>query len=269
MRIKWSSKVKEKPKLKMIRSKENGDLILIPIENYKKDASSCFTMEEYKHPSIKIKVSDIMLKVGDKVKIREDLIVGEKYGVFTFSELMSNFKGKETIIEGITHKNDKIYENYDLNIDNRNFCWTKEMLEKVEEEDNHMKELTFKEVIANIKEDEVWEATIKKNGNYVKKIWMKYNDLRIENNEPRAIWCLDEEIRYKLQRPQYTFQEAFKSFEEGKEIESTSGTKYKYDKTSFEVSIIESQCENRATIYCFEDTLFRCDEIQGKWYIND
>lgn len=130
-----------------------------------------------------------------------------------------------------------------------------------------MKELTFREVIANIKEGEVWEVT--KETYSIRKVWMLHGDLRIENNTGRTITCIDTDVKFKLQRQQYTFQEAFESFEEGKEIESCGGTIYRLDKATEEVHIIETQYENRTSIYCFEDVLFRCDEIQGKWYINN
>lgn len=40
-------------------------------------------------------------KVGDKVKVREDLIVGREYGGWVFVEEMAEFLGKEVIIEGV------------------------------------------------------------------------------------------------------------------------------------------------------------------------
>nr|WP_302597857.1 hypothetical protein [uncultured Cellulosilyticum sp.] len=78
-----------------------------------------------------------------------------------------------------------------------------------------MKELTFREVIANIKEGEVWE------GKY-KKIYIQNSTLFVENINSNfdgviAVGFVLDEI-YKLKRKKYSFAEAFKAYEEGKEI---------------------------------------------------
>lgn len=154
-----------------------------------------------------------MLKVGDKVKVREDL---------------------------------------------GGWCWTEEMFEKIEEkENNNMKELTFREVIANIKEGEVWERV---DGEYISnRIELKNGQLKQYNFwNGKMSFTLKEagvifdKTLYKLKRPQYTFQEAFKAFEEGKEIESCESGDI-YNTTEEDV----------------EYKLFYGYEIQGKWYIND
>lgn len=198
MNIKWNFKVKEKPKFKMIRSKENGDLILIPIENYKEDIGSCFTMEERRPLSIKIKVSDIMLKVGDKVKIRGDLEVGQKFNKCDFTKEMKKYRGKIAKIEFICGRFIL------LDIDNQEFGWTEDMFDRVEE-DNKMKELTFKEIIANIKEDEVWES------NDIS-IFKTKDDISISwknDDYDNGVLIFDDE-KFKLtKRKEYTFEEAF------------------------------------------------------------
>lgn len=52
MNIKWNFKERREPELKIIRSKENGDLIIVPIEkiNHKEDSDNYFTREYYSHP---------------------------------------------------------------------------------------------------------------------------------------------------------------------------------------------------------------------------
>lgn len=77
-------------------------------------------------------------KVGDKVKIREDLIVGYKYGVDTFVEDMEQYKGKTTTVADVTDNN-----KYKLNIDTY-WRWTDEMLEDnaVVESKNNVNEQT-------------------------------------------------------------------------------------------------------------------------------
>ena len=62
-------------------------------------------------------------KVGDKVKIREDLIVGNKYGADTYVDDMEQYKGEITTVAKITDNN-----KYKLDIDGY-WCWTDEMLE--------------------------------------------------------------------------------------------------------------------------------------------
>jgi hypothetical protein len=72
-------------------------------------------------------------KVGDKVKIREDLIVDNDYGSDGFTEEMEQYKGKTATIT------DVCYDKYEIDIDDGNWCWTDEMLEDdtvVESEDD-------------------------------------------------------------------------------------------------------------------------------------
>lgn len=89
-------------------------------------------------------------KVGDKVKIREDLKVGCRYndGCF-FDQEMEKYKGKNAVIKNgriptYLNGNEKI-ENannyrYTLDIDNGEFYWSSSMLEKVEDK-KHFKSL--------------------------------------------------------------------------------------------------------------------------------
>lgn len=125
----------------------------------------------------------------------------------------------------------------------------------IKEEVNYM-EKTFREVIADIKEGEVWESTYTK---------IYIGDYGIEIKSKSAftedtISLLPEEGgNYKLQRKEYTFTEAFAAYEEGKEIEScNSGVKYRLQHGG-------SDCYSNGTktnVLCF-------GEIRGKWYINN
>lgn len=110
-----------------------------------------------------------------------------------------------------------------------------------------MKELTFREVIANIKEGEVWE------GKY-KKIYIQNSILFVENINSNfdgviAVGFVLDEI-YKLKRKTHSFTEAFKAYEEGKEIESCINSDWYYKL---------GECE----------LLVYAKEIKGEWYIND
>lgn len=67
-------------------------------------------------------------KIGEKVKIREDLIVNKWYGRDAFASDMAEYKGK---IAKIVRVNE-INKCYDLDIDEGFYFWTDEMFEEVE-----------------------------------------------------------------------------------------------------------------------------------------
>lgn len=62
-------------------------------------------------------------KVGDKVKIREDLIVGNEYGADDFAEEMELYKG------GIATITDIYNNKYFIDVDDGEWYWTDEMFE--------------------------------------------------------------------------------------------------------------------------------------------
>lgn len=108
-----------------------------------------------------------------------------------------------------------------------------------------METLTFREVITNIKEGEVWESR-------TKLIECKENGLDIirKNKIETNYMFFDYNENFKLQRKEYTFEEAFKVYEEGKELESVvTGISYKKD--------YEEEYDEAISI----------NEIRGKWYI--
>ena len=65
----------------------------------------------------------IKYKEGDKVKIREDLIIGGKYGRYHYSGYMNSVvkQGDIVVIEKVLHSNDYIIRRVD--------CFTDEMIE--------------------------------------------------------------------------------------------------------------------------------------------
>ena len=65
-------------------------------------------------------------KIGDKVKIREDLVVNKCYGIDTFVEDMEKFKGKEVTIFDITYEAGREYR---IEEDEGAYFWTAEMFE--------------------------------------------------------------------------------------------------------------------------------------------
>ena len=66
-------------------------------------------------------------KVGDKVRIRRDLEVEERYGDNSFTTIMEQFKGKLVTIIDVVCVIDKTF--YNIKEDNMNFFWTDEMIE--------------------------------------------------------------------------------------------------------------------------------------------
>lgn len=123
-----------------------------------------------------------------------------------------------------------------------------------------MKELTFKDVIVNIKEDEVWES------NDIS-IFKTKDDISIDwkNGGDNGVLIFDDE-KFKLKRKQYNFEEAFKFFEKGKEIESVVSRKCFKIRDSVSVYITKDKTINTVND---EIRLFTHNEIRGKWYVND
>lgn len=66
-------------------------------------------------------------KVGDKVKIKENLIVGKTYGGLYLHDGAGRHIGEETIVTKVER------DHYRLAVDNSSRIWTNEMLEPLEE----------------------------------------------------------------------------------------------------------------------------------------
>ena len=76
-------------------------------------------------------------KVGDKVRLRNNLEVGKKYGKITFLIQMEGLKDKEMRVEGISPQG-----NYILN-DGRTLYYSEEMLEKATDNNNDLFEFAL------------------------------------------------------------------------------------------------------------------------------
>ena len=74
-------------------------------------------------------------KVGDKVRVREDLVVDEKYGDLHLTKSMERFKGQIVTIEEVREED---RTRYNLKEDNDKFWWSTEMLEPIEKERKEM-----------------------------------------------------------------------------------------------------------------------------------
>ena len=141
----------------------------------------------------------------------------------------------------------------------RKFCFREKAFEVVKEE-KEMQEKTFIEVIKDIKEGEVWESHCKRiigNGD---------GDFKIESKSGGdfgSYVAIRGENKYRLKRKEYTFEEAFKAYENGKVIEScVTGDKYTWN------GFTDLICKNGADGYSKLKSIY-IEEIKGKWYINN
>lgn len=66
------------------------------------------------------------IKKGDRLKVRDDLIVDETYGDFDFTQIMSKYKGEVVTIDKIYDINKGVYL---IKEDGSLSAWTKSMLE--------------------------------------------------------------------------------------------------------------------------------------------
>ena len=83
-------------------------------------------------------------KVGDKVKVREDLEAGKTYGGSTFSIQMREYRGQIVTIKIVDNNS------YSIEEDKQYWYWTDEMLDDVEEENTISEEMTIGQVIDNL-----------------------------------------------------------------------------------------------------------------------
>ena len=133
---------------------------------------------------------------------------------------------------------------------------------EIVKEENKM-EKTFREVIADIKEGEVWESE-----NTLTQIYTRNDVLIIDFKEEvtTEIVKIPADAKFRLKRKEYSFDEAFKAYEEGKEIESKH-SKYKYKKIDNEDHVYIKETDY--WLKRIEDEIISFNEIRGKWYIND
>ena len=130
---------------------------------------------------------------------------------------------------------------------------------EIVKEENKM-EKTFREVIADIKEGEVWESE-----NTLTQIYTRNDVLIIDFKEEvtTEIVKIPADAKFRLKRKEYSFNEAFKAYEEGEVVESEDGFIYK------KINGQDCVCSDEARDWVKNDGGFSVKEIRGKWYIND
>lgn len=96
-------------------------------------------------------------KVGDKVKVRDDLVIGNCYSYYAYCGNMVNFRGKTVTIKSVA------YYFYRIEEDRQTSCWTDGMFEDDFEEDEEVSTSTeaetakfraFLEEVANLDADD-------------------------------------------------------------------------------------------------------------------
>ena len=110
-------------------------------------------------------------KIGDKVKVRNDLVVNKKYGSQTFVPTMAKFTGEQIIKEVYT-------QGYTIKAD-KNLCqylWTDEMFEDTE--DNKMKNQNITVNMENLSPEErsTLLSLIEKANKPKNKVWKPEKD---------------------------------------------------------------------------------------------
>lgn len=198
---------------------------------------------------------DMKFKIGDKVRVREDLVAGNYYGRECFVGKMEYNKGKVFEIKGIC-EGAYIFEE-------DGFHWTDEMLEKVKKE-KETQEKTFREVITDIKEGEVWECRSK----YIQRFADGIQIYHKEKGKSTPSMFMSNNDKFKLQGKEYSFEEAFKAFEEGKEIESLA-SEIKYRRFDKKVSLFVGGENEDFSGINNDNAIFSINEIRSKWYINN
>ena len=116
---------------------------------------------------------------------------------------------------------------------------------------------TFREVIETIKEGEVWVNEVSP----ISFIRLREDGV-LDFNENEGVSLYNT---YTLQRKEYTFEEAFKAYEDGKEIESCEGP-YRYKKQNGNDAYFDTFAE---AWWIGAPITVSLQEIRGKWYINN
>lgn len=155
-----------------------------------------------------------------------------------------------------------------------NLCFREHAFEIVKEDNM---EKTFREVIADIKEGEVWESAqdcfqLKEISCIEGRIKFKLEGVFVEKTDNLNNVNTGEGNgqTFELQRKQYTFEEAFKAYEEGKEIESCEVLTGCYPSKYKRIANKDAQWIEES--YSWDKRKYigiPFYEVRGKWYINN
>lgn len=207
-------------------------------------------------------------KIGDKVKIRNDLVEYKQYGSCTFVPYMKNFKGEQIIKE--------IFNNgYTIKADTQDFKWSDEMFEDIKEDemDNHtlkinMNNLTDEERAtllslvekANKPVNKVWKPDVEEefytlfgDGSINKLTWFNNAD-RIKRYEIGNCFKTEDEAEFALERQKVITELKRYALEHNKkEIDWSDKEQDKYfmyySYISFKIIIDYTTTSKRTTTY--------------------
>lgn len=153
-------------------------------------------------------------KVGDKVRVRNDLVVYDRYGNQTFVPTMAEYTGEQIIKEVCV-------KGYTIKADTQNYKWTDEMFEDIKEDkmDNNtlqinMNNLTDEERAtllslvekANKSESKVWKPEMEEKfytlfgyGSINELTWLNHADI-IKRYEIGNCFKTKDEAKFALER---------------------------------------------------------------------
>lgn len=128
-------------------------------------------------------------KVGDKVRVRTDLVVDDEYGIdwgVMFAEEMDKFRGQVVTIAKVT--NEGIYN---IKEDDNDWCWTEDMLEPVNDNVNHPSHYTDGKIeVIDFIEDKKLGFHLGNAIKYIARAGKKDKDKVVEDIQ-KAIWYLN------------------------------------------------------------------------------
>lgn len=173
------------------------------------------------------KEKHMKFKVGDKVRVRDDLIAGEMYNHYMFSRGMIKYKGK--ILTIATKREDY----YLLEEEDDDYCFTDEMLETVKENQEITEQIIItregsKMVGKYCKNEEIIETRLPYYTSELdfcedaKVIIDRINEMIGEKNYS-LIKCIGYRQNYEFN---FTVDKIYKIYEDGK---ITDDNKYTYD----------------------------------------
>lgn len=134
-----------------------------------------------------------------------------------------------------------------------------------------VKGLTLQEVMSNIKQGEIYENKntaihLNNEGVLIMEEKSRFNNTDM-NILTASMIAINLDSEYQLQRKEHTFEEAFKAYEEGKEIECCYGGQ-KLKKENEKDYYFNYDKEEYIPLK-FDEVFFDIANIRSKWYIND
>lgn len=129
-----------------------------------------------------------MFKPGDKVKLRDDLVVGREYGVLTFLRGMDEVSGR---ILTISYTEDDCY----CYLKETGYCYTVDMLEPAEEEMEEYPKVKLKKVTLKPLELKKEENTMELLKIYIDR---KIKEIKEESGTKKLEIVKDDEIDKKV-----------------------------------------------------------------------